>query len=95
MDKQLRRVERASGMTPCRGVHDNRDVPKDADPFERFRAVVFNDTALQRQLREIVDWDAFVAEVIAAAAVRGIELTREDLDEERRQAQLAWRDRWV
>jgi hypothetical protein len=76
-------------------VHENRGVPENADPFARFRAVVFDDPALQTQLREIVDWDAFVAEAIGAAAARGIELTRGDLDAERRQALLAWRDRWV
>ena len=70
-------------------------MPEDSDPFGRFRAVVFNDPALQRRLREIVDWPAFADEAIAAAATRGIELTREGLDDERRQAQRAWRDRWV
>jgi hypothetical protein len=70
-------------------------VPEDSDPFARFRAVVFDDPALERQLREIVGWDAFVTDVTTAAAALGIELTREDLDAERREAQRMWRDRWV
>jgi hypothetical protein len=70
-------------------------VPDDTDRFARFRAVVLDDPALQQRLREVVGWDAFVTDVIDAAAARGIELTREGLDDERRQAQRVWRDRWV
>ena len=68
---------------------------EDSDPFARFRAVVFDDPALERRLREIAGWDAFVTDAIAAAAAHGIELTRQGLDDERRQAQRVWRDRWV
>ncbi len=73
----------------------NPGVREDSDPFARFRAVVFDDPSLEQRLREIVDWNAFATESIAAAAARGIELTREGLDDERREAQRVWRDRWV
>jgi hypothetical protein len=70
-------------------------VREDSDPFACFRAAVLDDPSLQQRLREIVDWQAFADEAIPAAAARGIELTREGLDDERRRAQQAWRDRWV
>ncbi len=70
-------------------------MEEDSDPFARFRAAVLDDPLLQQRLHEIVDWQAFADEAIAIAAAHGIELTREGLDDERRQALRAWRDRWV
>ena len=58
--------------------------------FAQFRTVVLDDPSLQLRLREIADWPAFVAEAIAVATACGIELTPEELDDERRRAQLAW-----
>jgi hypothetical protein len=61
-----------------------------SDSFARFRAAVLDDESLQQRLRTIADWQTFVTEAVAAAAELGIALTPEELDDTRRQAQLAW-----
>ena len=61
-----------------------------SDSFARFRAAVLDDESLQERLRVIADWQTFVAEAVAAAAELGIRLTPDELDDARRQAQLAW-----
>ena len=66
-----------------------------SDSFSRFRAAVLDDESLQDRLRVIADWETFAAEAVAAAAKLGIRLTRDELDDARRHAQRAWRDRWV
>ena len=61
-----------------------------SDSFARFRAAVLDDESLQERLRVIADWQTFVADAVAAAAELGIRLTPDELDDARRQAQLAW-----
>jgi hypothetical protein len=61
-----------------------------SDSFARFRGAVLDDESLQERLRVIADWQTFVTESVAAAAELGIPLTSEELDDARRQAQLAW-----
>jgi Nif11 domain len=63
--------------------------------FAEFRAAVLDDPSLQERLRGIADWQTFVAEAIAAAAERGVELTPELLEDERRREHLAWLTRAV
>jgi hypothetical protein len=65
------------------------------DAFARFHAVVLDEPELERRLRVLDDWDAFTSEAIAEARARGIELTTDELEAERRQAQLGWLTRWV
>lgn len=61
-----------------------------SNSFARFCAAVLDDESLQERLRVIVDWQTFAAEAVAAAAELGIQLTPDELDDARRQAQLAW-----
>jgi hypothetical protein len=66
-----------------------------SDSFTRFRGAVLDDESLQERLRVIGDWQTFATEAVAAAAELGIPLTPDELDDARREAQRAWRDRWV
>jgi hypothetical protein len=66
-----------------------------SDSFARFRVAVLDDESLQERLRVILDWQTFAAAATAAAAELGIQLTPDELDDARGQAQRAWRDRWV
>ncbi|HEX7526134.1 MAG TPA: hypothetical protein VF327_07475 [Gaiellaceae bacterium] len=70
-------------------------MPEDADRFVRFRAAVLNEPELEQRLRALDDWAAFAVEAIAEAGARGIELTTDELEAERRQAQLSWLTRWA
>jgi hypothetical protein len=63
--------------------------------FARFHAVVLDDPILQERLRTIDDWERFTAEALEAARERGLELTADDFDAERRQALLGWLTRWA
>lgn len=65
------------------------------DDFVRFRAVVFGEPELEQRLRALDNWDAFAAEAIRAAGERDIELTVDELEAERREAQLGWLARWA
>jgi len=67
----------------------------DRDNFARLRAAILDDPALQRQLRVITDWETFAAQAIAAAKERGIELTEDEITEERRNQQLDWLARFA
>ena len=66
-----------------------------SDSFTRFRAAVLDDESLQERLRVIADWETFAAEAVAGAAELGIRLTPDELDDARKHAERAWRDRWV
>jgi uncharacterized coiled-coil protein SlyX len=70
-------------------------VPEDADRFVRFRRAVLDEPELEQRLRALDDWVAFAAVAIAEAAARGVELTTDELEAERRQAQLGWLTRWA
>jgi hypothetical protein len=84
---------RAAAARECR---QNRVVPEHATPsFERFRAAVLDDPALERRLRAIDQWEPFTAEAVSAAGERDIELTAADIEAERRQALLGWLTRWA
>jgi hypothetical protein len=63
--------------------------------FARFRDAVFGEPELEQRLRAVDDWDAFAAEAVRAARERGIALAVDELDAERRQAQLGWLARWA
>ncbi len=65
------------------------------DAFARFHAVVLDEPELERRLRVLGDWDAFVSEAIAEAGSRGIALGTDALEDERRRAQLGWLTRWA
>ena len=70
-------------------------MPEDTDRFACFRTAVLDEPELEQRLRALDDWDTFTAEAIAAANERAIELTTDELDAARRQAQLGWLARWA
>jgi hypothetical protein len=76
----------------ARGVRQNRPMP---DGFARFHTVVFAEPALEQRLRALDDWDAFAAEAVRTAGEHGIALTVDELEAERRHAQLGWLARWA
>jgi hypothetical protein len=77
------------------GPWHNRRVPEDADRFVRFRRAVLDEPELEQRLRALDDWATFAASAIAEAGARGIELTTDELEAERRRAQLGWLTRWA
>ena len=65
-------------------------MPEDADRFVRFRRAVLDERELEQRLRALDDWATFAAVATAEAGARGIELTTDELEAERRRAQLGW-----
>jgi hypothetical protein len=70
-------------------------VPEDADRFDRFRTAVLEEPELEQRLQALDDWDAFALAAVAEAEARGIALTTDELEAERRQALLGWLTRWA
>jgi hypothetical protein len=66
-----------------------------SEPFERFRRIVFADPALQKRLRAIPDWPAFVDAAVEAAAQHGVAVTKEEVQAARRASRRSWLERWV
>jgi len=58
-------------------------------------ALALEDGDLLRELQAPRTWDEFAAVVIAAAAARGLAVSREDVDAARAAANTARRERWI
>ncbi|MCB1909709.1 MAG: Nif11 family protein [Rhodocyclaceae bacterium] len=63
--------------------------------FERFRAHVAADGALQERLRHIADEEAFIVAVLEMAAGEGFRLEREDVLAALNAGRRAWLERWL
>ncbi|HEX7626593.1 MAG TPA: hypothetical protein VF379_06010, partial [Gaiellaceae bacterium] len=61
-------------------------MPEHVDRFVRFRRAVLDEPELEQRLRMLDDWAAFATVAIAEAGARGIELTTDELEAERRHA---------
>jgi hypothetical protein len=70
-------------------------VTGDVSRFRQLGLLALEDEELLRRLQEPRTWDEFAATALEAAAARGIELTREDVDEARAAAYTARRERWI
>ena len=64
-------------------------------PLRQFQAMVQGDPALQAELRQAPDRDAFVALVIARAAERGLALDAVTIDGELEAAARLWTVQWL
>jgi predicted ribosomally synthesized peptide with nif11-like leader len=65
------------------------------ESFEQFRALVFEDAALQAQLRTVDGVDNFIALTIRLGAERGYSFTTEDVTTAMREARRTWLERWL
>ncbi|HEV7678740.1 MAG TPA: GNAT family N-acetyltransferase [Candidatus Dormibacteraeota bacterium] len=64
--------------------------------FERLRADVLADDALQSQLREpAAGGDDFVQRVVAMSAARGLQVSADDVNTEIAGSRRAWIERWI
>lgn len=65
------------------------------ESLEQFRQLVLRDRALQEQLREISDQEAFLALVVRLGAAHGYHFTVEEVAEALRASRRAWIERWI
>ena len=67
--------------------------PKES--FDRFCRIVFEDLALQKQLREETDKKRFAALLVRLAKERGYQFGVEVVEEALRAGRIAWFQRWI
>ncbi len=77
------------------GAADTPASPPDASAFERFRAGVLEDPALQDVLCEITDRALFVERVVQLGAERGERFSPGDVEEALRAGRRSWLERWI
>lgn len=65
------------------------------DGLDRLVATVLADPALQERLLAVPERPAFVAEVVAVAAERDLDVTAADVEAALAAARRAWLERWV
>ena len=63
--------------------------------FDQFRQIVFRDAALLAELRRAPDLPALMAQVVAAARERGLEVSKQDLEAVANLNWRAWLERWL
>ena len=69
-------------------------APNPGQELERFRAMVFADPALQRELLEAATSRQFMPMAVATAGRLGILLSEADVAAAMRATQLSWQLRW-
>ncbi len=68
-----------------------KDAAATESDLQRFRRLVFEDSALQEQLREIDNPDVFTALAVKLAAENGYCITAAEIDETMRRTRQRWR----
>ena len=63
--------------------------------FEQFRQIVFDDVELQRELRDIVDTNEFIARVVELGTGKGFDFTAEDVVQAMNEGRRAWIERSI
>ena len=63
--------------------------------LQRFQAIVFADPALQRELRQAPDRQAFIALVVERSRDHGVTLDPADIETALDAAARAWTLRWI
>jgi len=66
-------------------------APAESD-LDRFRRLVFQDSSLQEQLRDIDDHVAFTARVVELAKECGYRTTAAEIDDAMRRTRQRWRE---
>jgi hypothetical protein len=61
--------------------------------LDAFRRAALADPALQRELRALADWPAFVAAVVRLARERGLDVAPDQLEAAARESRRAWVER--
>jgi hypothetical protein len=82
---RLLEAQEAAENEPLAVVHEESGLG-------RFRRLVLSDAALQQQLLDIEDHDAFVAAAAQLAMASGCKITTRELDESMRQTRRRWRE---
>jgi hypothetical protein len=65
------------------------------EQFDSFRQLVFDDVALQAELRSVTDMGVFVAEVERLAARHGYVVEATDVEAALRKGRQSWLERWI
>lgn len=69
------------------------EVARSPEAFERFRAVVAQDTELQEDLRDITDRELFASRLVRKGASRGFHFSETDVAEALQAERRVWSDR--
>src|SRR5437773_65365 len=73
-------------------VRKRAGMPQES--LDQFRQLVLQDLALQEQLRETPNLDAFLALIVRLGAERGYDFGVEEVKEALRASQRTWIERW-
>ena len=65
------------------------------ETLTQFRQLVFSDTLLQEQLREITDRQEFIEQVVRLGNERGYEFTADDVENALQAERRVWLERWL
>jgi hypothetical protein len=63
--------------------------------LNEFCRLVLSDLNLQNQLKNLIERDAFIAQVIMLGAQSGFEISREDVELQLRENRRLWHERWI
>jgi len=63
--------------------------------LNQFCRLVLSDLNLQNQLKDLVDRDDFIKQVIELSAKSGFEILREDIELHLRENRRLWHERWI
>ena len=63
--------------------------------LNQFCHLVLNDLELQDQLNNLTERDEFIPKVIELSAASGLEITREEVEDQMRENRRLWHERWM
>lgn len=63
--------------------------------LDQFCLLVLSDLNLQNQLKDSIEREDFIAEVIRLGAKAGFEILREDVELQLRENRRLWHERWI
>lgn len=63
--------------------------------LNQFCRLVLSELSLQNQLKDLIEREDFVAQVINLGAQSGFEITREDIEWQLRENRRLWHERWI
>lgn len=63
--------------------------------LNQFCVLVLSDLKLQNQLKDLIDREDFIAQVIKLGAKSGFKILREDVEFQLRENRRLWHERWI
>ena len=63
--------------------------------LNQFCLLVLSDLTLQNQLKDLIEREDFIAQVIKLGAKSGFEILREDVELQLRENRSLWYERWM